>query len=128
MKFWWPFFLGLKFTFLFLNLAKIHFFIPKSAYGGVTPGLGYIPKKTFFSLTASLIVIVGGSRLHKVRRGNVLSDLSGFKCPRSLKSTGTNIWEQISKGKKCQMTPVCISMYVWQTCVGTKMFVLRTIT
>ena len=48
VNFWWPLFLALKFTFLFLNLAKIHFFIPKSAYGGVTPGLGYIPKKHFF--------------------------------------------------------------------------------
>ena len=48
----------------------------------------------------SLIVIVGGNSLHKVRRGDVLSDLSGFKCPRSLMSAGTNIREQISKGKE----------------------------
>ena len=34
VKFWWPLFLAMKFTFLFLNLAKIHIFIPKSAYGG----------------------------------------------------------------------------------------------
>ena len=71
----------------------------------------------------SLIVIVGGNSLHKVRRGDVLSDLSGFKCPRSLMSAGTNIREQISRGKKCQITPVCISLYVWQACVETKMFV-----
>ena len=29
VKFWWPLFLAMKFTFLFLNLAKIHIFIPK---------------------------------------------------------------------------------------------------
>ena len=29
MKFWWPLFLTLKFTFLFLNLAKIQIFITK---------------------------------------------------------------------------------------------------
>ena len=62
----------------------------------------------------SLIVIVGGSRLHKVRRGNVLSDLSGFKCPRSLMSAGTNIREQISRGKKmsnntCMYFSVCLA-------------------
>ena len=27
MKFWWPLFLAMKFTFLFLNLAKIHIII-----------------------------------------------------------------------------------------------------
>ena len=37
----------MKFTFLFLNLAKIHIFIPKSAHGG-SAGLGFIPKKQFF--------------------------------------------------------------------------------
>ena len=41
----------MKVTFLFLNLAKIHIFIPKSAYGGGgSAGLGIIPKKdSFFS-------------------------------------------------------------------------------
>ena len=34
VKFWWPLFLAIKFTFLFLNLAKFHTFIPKRAYGG----------------------------------------------------------------------------------------------
>ena len=34
VKFWRPLFLALKFTFLFLKLAKIQIFIPKSAYGG----------------------------------------------------------------------------------------------
>ena len=29
---WWPLFLALKFTFLFLNLAIIHIFIPKFVY------------------------------------------------------------------------------------------------
>ena len=36
VKFWWPLFLTMKFTFLFLNLAKIHSFIPKSVYGAGT--------------------------------------------------------------------------------------------
>ena len=35
VKFWRPLFLAIKFTFSFLNLAKIQFFIPKSASGGV---------------------------------------------------------------------------------------------
>ena len=35
VKFWWPLFLTMDFTFLFLNLAKIHIFVPKSASGGV---------------------------------------------------------------------------------------------
>ena len=50
VKFWWPLFLALKFTFLFLNLAKIQIFIPKSAYGGGggSAGLGIIPKKKQF--------------------------------------------------------------------------------
>ena len=34
VKFWWLLFLALKFTFLYLYLAKIQIFIPKSAYGG----------------------------------------------------------------------------------------------
>ena len=46
VKFWWPLFLAMRFTFLFLNLAKIHIFIPKSAYGGST-GLGNIKKNSF---------------------------------------------------------------------------------
>ena len=32
VKFWWPLFLAMKFTFLFVNLAKIDIFIPESAY------------------------------------------------------------------------------------------------
>ena len=36
VKFWWPLFLAMKFTFLFLNLAKIHIFIPKCTKGGST--------------------------------------------------------------------------------------------
>ena len=44
VKFWWPFFLAKKFTFLFLNLAKINIFIPKSAYGeGGSAVSGNIP-------------------------------------------------------------------------------------
>ena len=39
VKFWWPLFLAMKFTYLFLNLTKIYIFHPKSAYweggGGV---------------------------------------------------------------------------------------------
>jgi hypothetical protein len=45
----------MKFSLLYLNLAKILIFIPKSAYGGEgrgSIGLGNIPKKHF--LTASL--------------------------------------------------------------------------
>ena len=54
VKSWWPLFLALKFTFLFLNLAKIQIFIPKSAYGGRgSAGSGIIPKKNSF-FTASL--------------------------------------------------------------------------
>ena len=50
VKFWWPLFLAIKFTFLFLNLAKIQIFIPKSAYGGGggSTGLGIIPRKKHF--------------------------------------------------------------------------------
>ena len=49
--------MAMKFTFPFLNLAKIHIFIPKfgqnshfshSAYGGGGTGLGNIPKKNNF--------------------------------------------------------------------------------
>ena len=55
MKFWWPLFLAMKFTFLFLNLGKIQIFIPKSTEGGGGPaGSGIIPKKELFSLSASL--------------------------------------------------------------------------
>ena len=38
----------MMFTFLFLNLAKIPIFIPKSALGRGSAGLGIIPKKTVF--------------------------------------------------------------------------------
>ena len=51
VKFWWPLFLAIKFTFsfLFLNLGKIQIFIPKSTEGGGgSAGLGIIPKKQFF--------------------------------------------------------------------------------
>ena len=41
-----PLFLAMKFTFVFLNLAQIHIFIP-ICEGGV-PGLGIIPKKKQF--------------------------------------------------------------------------------
>ena len=34
VKFRWPLFLAMKFTYLFLNLAKIQILIPKSAYEG----------------------------------------------------------------------------------------------
>ena len=55
----------MKFTILFLNLAKIHNFIPKSTEGGGdSTGLGNIPKKTFFGvlplqqrLTASCLAL-----------------------------------------------------------------------
>ena len=33
VKFWWPLFLAMKFTFLFLNSAKIQIVIPKSTEG-----------------------------------------------------------------------------------------------
>ena len=50
-KFWWPLFLAIKSKILFLNLAKIQIFIPKSAYGGGgTAGSGIIPKNKFFLL------------------------------------------------------------------------------
>ena len=43
----------MKSTLLFLNLAKIHIFNPKSGYGGAgSTGLGKNPKNNF--LTASL--------------------------------------------------------------------------
>ena len=44
--------MAMKFTFLFLNLAKIHIFIPKCTEGEGGGSTGNIPKKTFF--TASL--------------------------------------------------------------------------
>ena len=37
VKFWWPLFLAMKFTFLFLNLGKIQFFTPKGTGGGGPP-------------------------------------------------------------------------------------------
>ena len=37
VKFWWPLFLAQTFTFLFLNLAKNHIFIPKCTKGGGPP-------------------------------------------------------------------------------------------
>ena len=40
--------MAMKFTFLFLNLGKIQIFVPKSAEGGGSAGLGIIPKKQFF--------------------------------------------------------------------------------
>ena len=49
VKFWWPLFLALKFTFLFITLAKIHIFIPKCIKEGGSTGLVNIPKKTFFT-------------------------------------------------------------------------------
>ena len=50
VKFWWPLFLALKFTFLFLKLAEIQIFIPQSACGGGVRRFRFriIPKKTFF--------------------------------------------------------------------------------
>ena len=56
MKFWWPLFLAMKFTFLFLNLGKIKIYIPTS-----TEGVGGLPveelflKKTALFFSASLI-------------------------------------------------------------------------
>ena len=51
VKFWWPLFLAIKFTFLFLNLGKIQIFIPKSTEGGW--GLPvkelFLKKNSFFS-------------------------------------------------------------------------------
>ena len=44
MKFWWLLFLALKFTFLFLNLAKLHIYIPKKIdyhHPGLPPQLPY---------------------------------------------------------------------------------------
>ena len=74
MKLWWLLFLAMKFTFLFLNLAKIHIFIPKCAEGR---GLGNIPilKKKF--LTSSLISHSYLSFLF-CREHNHLANLEGF--------------------------------------------------
>ena len=58
MKIWWPLFSTMKFTFLFLNLAKIHIFIPKSTEGGgggVYTGLEIFLKR---KLTASLTLML----------------------------------------------------------------------
>ena len=33
VKFWWPFFLAMEFTLLYLNLGKIQILIPKSTEG-----------------------------------------------------------------------------------------------
>ena len=54
VKFWWLLFLAIKFTFLFLNLAKIQIFIRKSIEG-VSTGLGNIPKKKHIFLECFLI-------------------------------------------------------------------------
>ena len=48
VKFWWPLFLAIKFTFLFLDLAKIQFFLFLKVPMGGSTGLGIIPKKTVF--------------------------------------------------------------------------------
>ena len=58
MKFWWPLFLALKFTFLFITLAKIHIFIPKCIKEGGSTGLGNIPKKTFFYCFSNVLLII----------------------------------------------------------------------
>ena len=52
----------MEFTFLFLNLAKIHIFISKSTHGeaGGLTGLGNIPKKNNF-FSASLTSIIASS-------------------------------------------------------------------
>ena len=42
--------MAMKFTFLFLNLVKIHMFIPKCTEEGGSTGLGNIPTKTIFLL------------------------------------------------------------------------------
>ena len=44
--------MAMKSTFLFLNLAKIHIFIPKctEGEGGGSSGLGNIPKKTILQV------------------------------------------------------------------------------
>ena len=52
MKYWWPLFLVIKFTFVFLNLAKIHIKVPMGGEGSA--GLGNIPKNTNNFFTASL--------------------------------------------------------------------------
>ena len=48
---------GHEIHFLFLNLAKIQNFIPKSAYGG---GLGNIPKKKTISFVTAYLIFLAG--------------------------------------------------------------------
>ena len=47
VKFWWPSFLAMKFTFLFLDLAQIHNFVPIGGREGGA-GLGTISKEKSF--------------------------------------------------------------------------------
>ena len=54
VKFWDPLFLALKFTFLFLNVAKIQILFLKVPMGGGSAGLGIIPKKKQFFLLLPL--------------------------------------------------------------------------
>ena len=58
MKFGWPLLLIMKFTRLFLNMAKIHIVVPKCIKegrgGGRSTGLGNVPKKKTSFLTAFL--------------------------------------------------------------------------
>ena len=50
VKFWWPLFLAMTFTFLFLNLGKVQIFIPKSTKGEGGPPVKelFLTKKTVF--------------------------------------------------------------------------------
>ena len=59
VNFWWPIFLPIKFTSLFLTLAKIHIFIPKSAYGGGGPPVLelFLIKNSFFSASLTKHVL-----------------------------------------------------------------------
>ena len=54
--------MAMKFTFLFLNLAKIHISIPKSAYGGGSTGLGIISKKKQFFYCFPKVICMFGCR------------------------------------------------------------------
>ena len=70
--------MALIFTSLFLKLAKIQIFIPKSAYGrgeGGSGGLGNIPKKTVF-----LLLLLVDKYIIRSQDPNNFSD-SETRCP-----------------------------------------------
>ena len=99
--------MALKFTFLFLNLAKVHIFSPKcTKEGGGSTGLGIIPKKTttfFLVLPLShwrifnLWIYVTGHG--NISGKNVVANCRREKCIRQQHFFALNFYN-VSQGRK----------------------------